>query len=382
MPRRLTILHALEKSHLTTGSVVQMVEAARGLAVRGHRVTIAAPPGGDIEAACAAAGIDHLAIPLGSSFDFGSAATLRRHLQQRPVDVIHTHKGRAHSVALLAAAGRGRRPVLVANRGVTFPLDHFNRWKYRHPRVGAVVCVAEAVRRVTIQSGRLPAHKVRVIHGGTDTARFDPTTVDGAGVRAELGVAPDTLLVGQVSVRDWKGWRELVAAFSTAASTTRHARLLLVGCEPDFARREVAVAACSVGEAERVIALPFRRDMPEVLAACDVVVDASWAGTGITGTVREAMALGRPVLATDCGGNSELVIDGECGLVVPPRNIDALAVALGRLLEDPALRARLAAAARRRVLAGFTTEHRVCRLEALYHELMGARQSGRARHEP
>ena len=64
--------------------------------------------------------------------------------------------------------------------------------------------------------------------------------------------------------------------------------------------------------------LPYRRDMPEVLAACDVVVDASWAGTGITGTIREAMALGRPVIASDCGGNSELVTDDECGLIVPP----------------------------------------------------------------
>ncbi len=71
--------------------------------------------------------------------------------------------------------------------------------------------------------------------------------------------------------------------------------------------------------------LPSRTDMPDVLAACDVVAEASWAGTGITGTIREAMAMGRAVVATDCGGNRELVVDGEVGLVVPPRDTDALA---------------------------------------------------------
>ena len=145
MSRRLTIVHAIEKNRLTTGSVVQMMEAARGLAARNHRVTVAAPPGGDLERACERRTASaFLPMPLAGSFDVASARTLRRHLQGTPTDVIHVHKGRAHSVALLAATGLGSRPLVVVNRGVTFPLDRFNRWKYRHPRVGAVVCVAEA----------------------------------------------------------------------------------------------------------------------------------------------------------------------------------------------------------------------------------------------
>ncbi len=354
-----------------------MMEAARGLAARGHRVTVAAPPGGDLEQACDAAGVVHLPIPLTGSFDMGSAVTLRRHLKSGPTDVVHVHKGRAHSVALLAATGLGRRPVLVVNRGVSFPLDRFNRWKYRHPRVGAVVCVAGPVGRVAMQSGRLAANSVRVIHGGTDEHRFDPARIDRSAVRNELHITPDQLLVGQVSVRDWKGWRDLLEAFASVASTAGHARLLLVGCESEPARREVTAAARGLGISELVLMLPYRRDMPEVLAACDVVVDASWAGTGITGTIREAMSLGRPVIATDCGGNSELVIDGQCGLLVPPRNPKALARALLRLDDDADLRTELGEAARRRFLGGFTTEHRISRLERLYRELLEVRDSSR-----
>ncbi len=367
--RRLAIIHALEKNRLTTGSVVQMMEAARGLADRGHRVRVVSRPGGDLEAACAAAGIGFVPLPLRNEFDLGSVVAWRRLLREEPADIVHVHKGRPHSVALLAALGLGPRPVLVVNRGVSFPLDLFNKWKYRHPRVGAVVCVAEAIRRIVIESGGLSPDRVHTIHAGTDTDRFDPARADTHRVREELGLGPEELLVGQVSVRDWKGWRELEEAFADVAGSHPGARLLLVGCEPEAEREKVTAAARGLGIGNRLLTLPYRTDMPEVLGACDLVVDASWAGTGITGTIREAMAMERAVVATDCAGNRELVLDGEVGLLVPQRDVPALAGALDRLLGDPELRRRLGTAARRRVLEGFSTKVRLDRLERLYRRL-------------
>ena len=368
----LRIVHALEKNRLTTGSVVQMLEAARGLAERGHRVTVVSRSGGDLERACADAGAEFLPLPLAHEVDLGSARALRRLFRREGVDIIHVHKGRPHSIALLAAAGLGPRPRLVVNRGVSFPLDVFNKWKYRHPRVGAVVCVAEAIRRVVISSGGVRPERVHTVYAGTDTDRFDPGRVDTSAVRHELGVAPEALLVGQVSVRDWKGWRELMAAFAAVAGRHSAARLLLVGCEPDAEREKVEGEAASLGIEDRLLTLPYRRDMPEVLGACDVVADASWAGTGITGTVREAMAMGRAVVATDCAGNRELVLDREDGLLVPQRDVPALGAALDELLGDPALRERLGGAARQRVAKGFSTRVRIERLEELYHALLAA----------
>ncbi|NOZ94660.1 MAG: glycosyltransferase family 4 protein [Acidobacteria bacterium] len=369
MTAPLRIVHALEKNRLTTGSVVQMLEAARGLAARGHRVTVVSRPGGDLEAACGGDSLEFLPLPLRSEFDLGSARAWRRAMRAERPDIVHVHKGRPHSLALLAAAGLGPRPVLVVNRGVSFPLDPFNKWKYRHPRVGAVVCVAEAIREIVIRSGGLPPEKVQTIHAGTDTSRFDPARVDTTAVRRELGLGPDELLVTQVSVRDWKGWRELAEAFALVADTHPRARLLLVGCEPEAEREKVVSAAGELGTADRLLTLPYRTDMPEVLGASDIVADASWAGTGITGTIREAMAMERAVLATDCAGNRELVLDGEVGLLVPQKDVAALASALDRLLSDAALRDRMGAAGRRRVLEGFSTEVRLQRLEDLYIRL-------------
>lgn len=366
----LRVLHLIDKNRLTTGSVVQMLEAARGLALRGHDVWIGSRAGGDLESACANAHLPFLELPLRGPWDPVSISRLRRHLRRLKTDILHVHKGRAHGVGLVAATGMGHRPRLAVNRGVTFPLDIFNKWKYRHPRIASVICVADAVREVVIRSGGLRPDSVHTIHSGTNPDLFDPGRADGARLRHEFGIDSNHIVVGQVSVRDWKGWSDLVAAFALIAADFQAARLCLVGCEPEIERAKVEKAVRESGLAGRVVALPFRPDMPEVLAACDVVVDASRSGTGITGTIREAMAMGRAVLVTDCGGNQELVVDGEVGLVVPPRDPDSLAAALARLIDDPDLRERFGAAGRRRVVNHFSTEKRIGKLEALYRQVL------------
>jgi glycosyltransferase involved in cell wall biosynthesis len=127
----------------------------------------------------------------------------------------------------------------------------------------------------------------------------------------------------------------------------------------------------------RVLAVGFRTDMPDVLAAADVVVDLSYEGLGITGTVREAMALRKPVVASAAGGNPELVEHGVSGLLVPPRDPSATAAAIEALLSDPDLASRLGSAARERVAKGFSTEVRLDRIEALYRGLVANAERGR-----
>ncbi len=371
VPRPLTVVHALEKNRLTTGSVVQMLEAARGLAARGHRITVVSRPGGDVQPACAAEGIPFEPLALRHGLDVVSALRWRARWRRGRPDIVHVHKGRPHGVVLMAAAGGGRRPVLVVNRGVTFPLDRFNRWKYRHPRVAAVVCVADAVQEVVRASGGVRDDLLHTVYAGTDTDRFHPQRSDGQRVRAELGVPQHQPVIAQVSVREWKGWRHLLVAFAHVEAAHPAPLLAFIGCSQlDMERVRAAAAELSLGD--RVRCLPYRTDMPDVLAACDVVVDASTAGTGITGTIREAMALERAVVATTCGGNGELIADGHDGFLVPPENPGRMAAALDQLLTEPGLRKRLGRAARRRIVEGFSTEVRLDRLEQLYRSVLPA----------
>lgn len=370
----LSILQVLEKGSFTTGSVVQMFELARGLARRGHRVGVVSRPGGEVAEASRAEGLAFFPLPLKHEFDLGSARRFARIVDERAVDVVHAHKGIAHSVALFATLFERRRPALVVNRGVSFPLDALSALKFR-TRLDAVVTVCEEIKKVVVRSAGVPAGKVHVVYAGVDVSRFDPARADGENVRREWNVPDSAKLLLQVGARDWKGWRDVVRAAALLAKRIPELAVAIVACKDEAEKERVRAFAREHGIDDRVLAVGFRSDMPDVLAAADVVTDLSYEGLGITGTIREAMALGKPVVASAAGGNPELVQDGISGRLVVPRDPAALAAAVEGLLGDPDLAARLGRAARERVLAGFTTEARLDRIEALYGELAASRVS-------
>jgi glycosyltransferase involved in cell wall biosynthesis len=374
---RLSILQVLEKGHFNTGSVVQMFQLASGLSDRGHRVGVVSRGDGQLRDRCAAAGVELISLPLRSEFDFGSARRLARLYDERAVEVVHVHKGIAHSVALWATYLARRRPVLVVNRGVSFPLDAFNRIKY-HVRLGAVVTVCEDIKRVIVRSGRLRPEQVRVIYAGVDLSIFDPVRLDREKVRREWNVSDRDFLLVQVGAREWKGWKHLVEATALAAREVPAIRAAVVACKSEEQMAEVRSYAERFGVRDRILPIGFRYDMPDVLMASDAAIDLSYEGLGVTGTIREAMALGRPVIAAEAGGNPELVVGGASGLLVPPKDPAAAARAIIRIATEPGLSARLAEGARRRVEEGFSSKVRLDRIEALYRELVvGAKRDER-----
>lgn len=349
-----------------------MFQLAQGLVRRGHRVAIVSRPDGDVPARARQEGLEFLPLPLRHEFDLASARRLARIYEERSVDVVHVHKGIAHSVALFATFSSGRRPVLVVNRGVSFPLDVFNRLKY-HVRMDAVVTVCEDIKKVIVSSGRLPPAKVNVIYAGVDLARFDPERADGARVRREWNVTKDETLIVQVGAREWKGWKDLISAVASLDGEFPRLKTAIVACENEAKKAQVADLAREKGVGDRILPIGFRSDMPDVLAAADLVVDLSYEGLGITGTLREAMALGRPVIGSAAGGNPELILDGESGFLVAPRDPAAMAETVRRLLRDRELAARLARAGRDRVAVGFSSEVRLDRIEKLYRRLIAER---------
>lgn len=365
----LSILQVLEKNRFDTGSVHQMFQAAEGLARRGHRVAVVSRPGSEIEQRCRDAGLDLAPLPLRHEADLWSAWRLARMIRERNVEVVHAHKGIAHAVAL-AASFVESIPCLVINRGVSFPLTVATRGKYRSRRVHRVVTVCEAIRETVIRSGRLDPAKVRVVYAGTDLTRFDPAHVDGRAVREELRIPQDALLVCQIGVREWRGWRVLVRAMAEVVRAESRAHLLLVACRDEQARREVLAEASRAGVESHVTAIGVRSDVPEISAALDVAVDLSTEGLGITGTLREAMAMGKPVVCTRAGGNAELVIDGVTGRLVDPGDPAASAAALLEVICDPAKALAWGERGRRRVAEGFSSTVRIERLEALYREVL------------
>ena len=169
-------------------------------------------------------------------------------------------------------------------------------------------------------------------------------------------------------------WRPWPACYQVAP----HCRLLFVGAPPprivsmmDKARRR--------GLDDAVFVLGHRHDIPGILAGSDLVVDASYAGLGLTGSLREALAVETPVIGTNLEGIPELITDGETGLLVPPRNPDALAQAILRIVENPTRAKAMARAGRKRVEREFSTATKVERTETLYRRLLDARGTAGSR---
>jgi glycosyltransferase involved in cell wall biosynthesis len=306
-----------------------------------------------------------------SEIDLCSVLPLIRIIRRHHVEVVHCHKGKARTLALMAGLFV-RIPVLILNRGVSFPLDRFQRLGYTTKRVTAVVAVCEAIKRALVASG-VQGQKIHVIYSGTDTTRFHPR-VDGGAVRQELNFKSGCFVFTQIGVRSWKGNDDTIDAMAWLAGKAPQARLLVVGARNPESLYQRAERSRMRGVV-RVIG--YRQDIPEILAASDCCVDASYAGLGITGTLREALAVGRPVIATELEGNSELVIHDRTGLLVPARRPEALAHAMLRMIDEPDHARTMATEGLRRVQTMFSTAVKVERAEALYRTLLDCRTSSR-----
>jgi len=366
MPLR--VLQLYPKADYFTGAAIQLRDLAIGLAARGHDVTVATPPSELWAERMARAGIGYVPIPMRRAWDVRAAWRLAKVIRSRKIQVAHAHKGRARTLALLAGL-MGARCTLVLNRGVSFHVPRVRRVGYTSRRVHAIVAVCESIKRDLVATG-VPAEKIEVIYSGTDLARFHPG-LDGHPIRRELGLTPAHALITQIGVRSWRGWSDVLAAMARIAPEAPHARLLFVGAPPPRIA-ELGERARERGLEGRVLVLGHREDVPQILTASDVVVDASYAGAGITGSIREALACERPVVATALAGMPELVIEGETGLLVPPRDPEALGRALRRMLDNPTWAQTMARAGCKRVDAHFSLRAKLDATEALYRRLIEA----------
>ena len=364
MTAPLRILHIYPKQDYFTGAAIQLRELAWGLAARGHDVIVATRPSLTWAAKTREAGLAHYEIPMRSEVDLPSARALIRILRRHRIQIVHAHKGRARTLALMAGL-LVRIPVLVLHRGVSFRLDPFNRLGYATGRVHAIIAVCESIKRGLVARG-ISAGKIEVMYPSVDTDLFHPG-LDGTPVRKELGLGPEDFLVTQIGQRSWKGNDDVVDAMTLVVPKAPHARLLVVGARVPAL---IVERARERGIAEHVRVLGYRDDVPQILAASDCCIDASWKGLGLTGTLPEALAVGRPVLASNLQGHPEVVQPGTNGFLFEPRDVAGIAEAILALAADPERARAMGRAGRELVLRAFATRVRVERTEALYRRLL------------
>ncbi len=275
--------------------------------------------------------------------------------------ILRMQESRGHMIGLLACSLTPRIRKLVSRRVVHQPIrNRFSHWKYQWPGV-QYLAVSDAVRQVLMDNG-IPGAQVQTIHSGIDLERCDHAPV------TEPLFPPDARVVGTVGhLANSKGQRYLLKA---AQHLMRDEPKLYVAIVGDGELRQTLEAqAVELGIAERVRFTGFRQDVLPLMRGFEIFVLTSYL-EGLGTSILDAMALGKPVVATQAGGIPETVQHGVTGLLVPPQDSAALTQAIGYLLQHPELQAQFGQAGRRRVEQAFTAARMAQQTMQVYHQQM------------
>jgi len=343
-----------------SGAVNSTLQLAVELARTGVGVRFACPPDSPVAAAAQAQGLEVLPLTLEPRRRWSNAARLADLLARHPVDLINAQSSRdREAFTLLGATGRLTIPLVLTRRSWprTTPLENWFAG-----RVAArVIAVSEPVR-AALEAGGIPGHKLVVVHNGVLTTRIDrevsPEEVEIW--RGRIGWEPARRTVGIVARQ-----KDQAVVLRALPWIEQPIRLVLSGLDPGA----LAVPLPPIPDRHVVVRLPFDSDIRPLYELLEVALHPSRLDA-LPQAVLEAMALGKPVIASRATGNAVIIRDGIDGLLAEPDSPADWAAQLDRVLSDPAFAGRLGLAARRRAREDFSLDQTVAGTMAVYREVL------------
>ncbi|MBU1276871.1 MAG: glycosyltransferase [Proteobacteria bacterium] len=366
----ITVLQVLES--LGIGGMERVtVNLALRKGQEGFRCGLAAlVEGGGLEEEVRSAGVPLTIIHKEKRFDWRAVRRLAAEVDRLGADVIHAHNtlGMLYSIM----AGRlTRTPVITTLHGSSFqmPVRHRRLRRWMSSQCRNIVCVSSSAYNAARMQDRIPEHRLRLIYNGISLAKPDAQSAASKGLREELHLNQRGGLfisVGRLSAE--KDLPTMIRAMALLPAKGARAHLAIAGDGPE--RIPLQEFVLSQGQGEHITILGSRMDVPALLASADVFIQSSLTeGTSIA--ILEAMAAGLPVAATAVGGNVEVVVPEETGLLVPPSDPSALAGAMSALLDNPGRCRALGEAGARRVAQHFSLEAMAGAYALLYREALG-----------
>ncbi len=367
----MNITHVVE--NLNRGGLERMVlDLVRLQQRQGHHCQVVCL----FEAGTMAHELDAVGVPVvachkGPGLDLRALARARRAIDRHDTDILHTHNAVAHYQGVLAACGLDVLRVLNTRHGMgAGQRTGRKEWLYRRSlsRTDMVVTVCEAARRNGVEKGMLPPSITRVVPNGIAVERFTPASKDmRERLLALLGLDHHALLIGNVGRLNWtKDQVGLIRAFRQVHRQRPGAALVLIG--DGELRDDLEHCALAEGVSDAVHFLGDRNDVRELLRGLDLFVLSS-VSEGYSMALLEACAVALPIIATDVGGNGEIIRDGHTGLLVAPGNPDLLADRMLSLLRDPQRASACGRAARDWVERHGSVEAMADRYQRLYQDV-------------
>ena len=359
--RLLKILH-IDPERNWGGGEAQVLGLLTYLCRKGHRNDLLTHPGGRLFEQSGPLGVKRLSLMPRNDLDLRPVPALRRLIRSEKYDIVHFHTKRAHALSLWLPRGP-QSPKYVVTRRMDYPETRswYTRYLYNR-RVDGVVAISRVIMNLLIEAGVEP-ERIRLIHSGIDPQRFDRCADGSASAEYEA-------VVGIIaSLEERKGHRYLFEAAAILKQRGHRIKYLVAG--EGSARRELEERVKALNLGDEVRFCGFVSDAPAYLSQIDIfILPSLYEGLGVA--VLEAMAAGKPVIASRVGGLPELVADRVTGLLVAPKNTEGLAQAIARLAGEKSLAREMGKRGAERARASFSLEQMAAKNEAYYYELIGA----------
>jgi glycosyltransferase involved in cell wall biosynthesis len=298
---------------------------------------------------------------------------LKRFMSEKKISLILTYHESSDFYGL-ALSIICNIPVISSRRDMSFKTQPHHRLAYRlgGRYFDSVIAVSNAVKEEVVKRRWFPEERMLTIYNGINTANYG-NAHDGAALKRRLGIHPESPVVGMVAnVRKIKGYHYFLHAAGIIHKYNRNVQFLIIGndwTQPGFTITELKRYGEEIGVSQNLHFLGGREDVADLISLFDVAVLASLS-EGFSNVILEYMASSKPVVATEVGGNPELVVHDETGLLVPPADAHALADAILSILEDKETALRFGIAGRKRVEDKFELGKMIREYEDLFERVI------------
>jgi glycosyltransferase involved in cell wall biosynthesis len=367
-PHEPRVLHVNEQKGWRGGEQ-QMLYLAQGLAARGVKTAVAAPPDSPAARRAADAGLEVYELSMRGEADLVAAFGLGRIARKHDYNILHSHTSHAHMLALMAARLWMASSHVVVHRRIEYAVGQgmlgLARLKYTLG-VDAYVAISNRVKETLVEAG-VAEWRAFTVHSSTDPDRFLEVK-EPDGLRADLGIPQDAFVIGNIgALVGHKDHDNLLRAARIVRDKIPRAWFVIVGAGPLHER--ILEKANALHMADRLTMTGFRQDVPELIRMFDLFALSS-SEEGICSTLLDVAISGCPIVATDAGGVREAVVPEETGIVVPIKKPHDLAEGIIKLVRHPELARRYAKKGRTRALAHFTCDRMTERTLEVYHKVL------------
>jgi len=366
MNKTIRLLHT-EWSDGWGGQEIRILAESMEFIKRGHNVTIAAQPNSQLIQKAREANVPVLPLAMNKGFNIRAILKLIKFIKINKINIIHTHSSVDSRTG--GIAGYFSNIKVVRSRHISMPVSKSWLTWFQYMRLAdRVITSGEFIRRELIKENKMMPGKIISAPAGVDEKHFSIEN-SVSDIKAQYSLNKNYFIIGMVSVlRSWKGHEFVIRAMKTLKQSIPNIHLLIVGDGP--VKDKIINLIKSLSLEDSITLTGYQPNPSPFFKAMDIVILPSYAGEATSQTLPQAMLMEKPVISTNIGGLSEVVIDKETGLTILPKDSESISQAVLKLFSDVELRDRIAIQGRDHALNFFTFKKMVDTTESVYVDLL------------